>query len=142
IDPANSPTLTIGVTETSTIMGSAAYMSPEQAAGKVVDKRSDIWSFGVVLYEMITGARLFAGETISHTLADVLRAPIDFGKLQASTPAPVAELVKRCLDRDVKSRLRDIGEARIAIQRCLAAPQTGAEKQAKSHATPSWSWAA
>jgi eukaryotic-like serine/threonine-protein kinase len=118
-DPANSPTLTIGATEVGVILGTAAYMSPEQASGKRVDKRADIWSFGVVLWEMLTGKRLFgAGETPSHTLADVLRAPIDFGKLPASTPASIAELLRRCLDRDVKTRLRDIGEARVAIQRC------------------------
>jgi Tol biopolymer transport system component len=112
-DPANSPTMT--ATQAGVILGTAAYMSPEQAAGKVVDKRSDIWSFGVVLYEMLTGERLFAGETVSHTLADVLRAPIDFDKLPKETPQAVRELVKRCLDRNVKTRLRDIGEARVAI---------------------------
>jgi eukaryotic-like serine/threonine-protein kinase len=122
-DPANSPTMTIAATQAGIIMGTAGYMSPEQAAGKIVDKRSDIWSFGVVLWEMITGAKLFEGETISHTLADVLRAPIDFGKLPPSTPAPVAGLVKRCLDRDLRTRLRDIGEARIAIQEYLADPK-------------------
>jgi serine/threonine-protein kinase len=97
-------------------------MSPEQAAAKPVDKRADIWSFGVVLWEMLTGRELFSGETISHTLADVLRAEIDVRKLPAGTPAAVRELVRRCLDRDTKTRLRDIGEARIAIQKYLANP--------------------
>lgn len=127
-DAANSPTLTIGATEAGVILGTAAYMSPEQAAGKRVDRRADIWSFGVVLWEMLAGQRLFAGgETVSHTLADVLRQEIDFSKVAA--PRPIVELLKRCLDRDVKTRLRDIGEARIAIQRFLADPSRGTEPQ-------------
>src|SRR5947208_7948027 len=85
-DGANSPTFTMAATQAGMIMGTAGYMSPEQAAGKATDKRSDIWSFGVVLWEMITGLRLFEGETVSHTLADVLRAPIDFGKIPGSVP--------------------------------------------------------
>ncbi|MFI5357690.1 Serine/threonine protein kinase [Candidatus Sulfopaludibacter sp. SbA6] len=121
-DRTNSPTLTMRATEMGVIMGTAGYMSPEQAAGKAVDKRADIWSFGVVLWEMLTGQRLFEGETMSHTLADVLRAPIEFDRLPKKTPAAIRELVKRCLDRDVKTRLRDIGEARVAIQRWLANP--------------------
>jgi serine/threonine-protein kinase len=125
---ANSPTLTMGATEAGMILGTAAYMSPEQASGRKVDKRADIWSFGVVLWEMLTGRRLFdGGETVSHTLADVLRAEIDFKKLPSETPVPIRELLKRCLDRDVKTRLRDIGEARIAIQRWLANPVSGTE---------------
>ena len=123
----NSPTLTIGATEAGMILGTAAYMSPEQAAGKPVDRRADIWSFGVVLWEMLTGKRLFEGESISHTLADVLRAPIDFDKLPRHTPPWISELLKRCLDRDVKNRLRDIGEARFAIARHLADPKDGSE---------------
>jgi eukaryotic-like serine/threonine-protein kinase len=120
----NSPTLTMAAaTEAGMILGTAAYMSPEQAAGKRADKRSDIWSFGAVLWEMLVGKRIFVrGETISHTLADVLRSPIDFKKLPASTPASIVELLKRCLDRDVKTRLRDIGEARVAIAKYLAHP--------------------
>jgi len=121
--PADSPTLSMGATQLGLILGTAAYMSPEQASGKRVDKRADIWAFGVVLWEMLTGGQLFhRGETVSHTLADVLRAEIDFAKLPAATPPPVRELLKRCLDRDVQTRLRDIGEARVAIQRWLANP--------------------
>ncbi len=119
-----SPTLTSPalMTGTGLILGTAAYMAPEQAAGKIVDRRADIWSFGVVLWEMLTGRRLFDGETVSHTLADVLRAPIDFDALPARTPRAITELVKRCLDRDVTTRLRDIGEARIVIQKQLTNP--------------------
>jgi hypothetical protein len=116
-DPSVSPTLTMQSTRAGVILGTAAYMSPEQASGKPVDRRSDIWSFGVVLWEMLSGRKLFAGETVSHTLADVLRGEIDVRKLPAGTPVAIRELVRRCLDRDVKSRLRDIGEARITIQK-------------------------
>jgi len=123
-DPKSSPTMTVAApTEAGMIMGTAAYMSPEQAAGKAVDKRSDIWSFGVVLYEMLSGRQLFAGETVSHTLADVLRGPIDIADVKA--PRPIVELLKRCLDRDLKNRLQAIGEARIAINRYLADPKSG-----------------
>lgn len=113
--PANSPTLTIGATQVGAIMGTAGYMSPEQAVGKLVDRRADIWSFGVVLFEMLTGQRLFTGETASHILADVIKGDIDFGKLPSATPVAIRHLLKRCLDRDVKMRLQAIGEARVAI---------------------------
>ncbi len=118
IDPDNSPTLTMGMTQAGAIMGTAAYMAPEQAAGATVDRRADIWSYGVVLYEMLTGKRLFGGgESISHTLADVLRAPIDL----ESIPHPGARrLLKRCLDRSLKTRLQSIAEARIAIDEIQA----------------------
>ena len=95
--------------------------SPE-AAGKPVDKRADIWSFGVVFLEMLIGRPLFDGETISHTLADVLRPPIDFEALPRETPAVIRDLLQRCLDRDVHNRLRDIGEARIQIQKYPSNP--------------------
>lgn len=121
--PANSPTLTMRATRDGTIMGTAAYMSPEQAAGKPVDKRSDIWSFGVVLAEMLTGKYLFEGETISHTLASVLQGPIDLGSLPEETPRAVRDLLSRCLERDVKMRFRDIGDVRIAIQQYLVHPE-------------------
>jgi len=97
------------------IMGTAGYMSPEQAAGLPVDKRADIWAFGVVLWEMLVGQRMFTGKTVAHILADVLRGPVDLDKLPKETPRAVRQVLKRCLDRDVKTRLRDIGEARVAI---------------------------
>jgi serine/threonine-protein kinase len=115
-DMTMSPTMTSpAMTGIGLILGTAAYMSPEQAAGKPADKRADIWSFGVVLWEMLTGGRLFAdGESTSHVLADVLRAPIEFDKIPAG---PLRELLRRCLDRNVKTRLRDIGEARVILSR-------------------------
>jgi Tol biopolymer transport system component len=115
-DVTQSPTLSVAMSSMGSIIGTAAYMAPEQAAGKAVDKRADIWSFGVVLWEMMTGKRLFGGETISHTLADVLRAQVDFTQLPGTTPNAVRHLLQRCLQRDVRRRLRDIGEARIAIE--------------------------
>jgi len=124
-----SPTLSMArqgasaATQLGMIMGTAAHMSPEQAAGKPVDKRADIWSFGVVLWEMLTGQRLFDGETVSHTLAAVLRDETDFGRLPKETPAGMRELLGRCLERNTKSRLRDIGEARIALENLARQPQ-------------------
>src|SRR5215469_10676120 len=98
------PTVSLGATQAGVIMGTPAYMSPEQAAGTPADRRSDIWSYGVVLWEILSGRPLFVGDTIAHTLADVLRRPIDFGKVSA--PAPVKNLLRRCLDRNAKTRLR------------------------------------
>jgi eukaryotic-like serine/threonine-protein kinase len=110
-NPENSPTLTLESTRAGMILGTAAYMSPEQARGKAVDKRADIWAFGVVLYEMLTGRMVFAGETVSDTLAAVLRADIDWTRLPAGVPPKVRRLLQRCLARDLKKRLRDIGDA-------------------------------
>jgi Tol biopolymer transport system component len=121
-DAAASPTFTMGATEAGVILGTAAYMAPEQASGRSVDRRADIWSFGVVLWEMLSGRRLFDGETVSHTLADVLRADIDLARLPPSTPVPIRDLLRRCLDRNAKTRLQSIGEARIALQAFLADP--------------------
>jgi Tol biopolymer transport system component/tRNA A-37 threonylcarbamoyl transferase component Bud32 len=117
---SHSPTLTARATAAGVILGTAAYMSPEQARGKPVDKRADVWAFGVVLFEMLTGKRLFQGETVSDTLAAVLRDPVDFGKLPPSTPPSVRVLLERCLERDPKQRLQAIGESRIALERTIA----------------------
>jgi serine/threonine-protein kinase len=111
----HSPTLTAHATVLGVILGTAAYMAPEQAKGKVVDRRADIWAFGAVLYEVLSGQRAFKGEDISDTLAAVLRQDIDWTALPASTPASVRRLLARCLDRDIRRRLRDIGEARILL---------------------------
>ena len=116
-DPAHSPTLTSAGTVAGMVLGTAAYMSPEQARGKTVDRRADIWAFGAVLWEMLTGVRLFEGETISDTLASVLREEIDWSAIPATTPPGVARLLRRCLDRDPSTRLQAIGEARIALDR-------------------------
>jgi serine/threonine-protein kinase len=97
------------------ILGTAAYMAPEQARGTVVDRRADIWAFGVVLYEMLAGRSMFTGETISDVLAGVLRAEPDWSALPADTPPRLRKLLRRCLERDRKQRLQAIGEARITI---------------------------
>ena len=101
------------------ILGTAAYMSPEQARGRAVDKRADIWAFGVVFYEMLTGTRLFSGEDVSDTMAAVLRQTITFGTLPEQTPPAVRVLIERCLERDIRQRLRDIGEVRVSLERML-----------------------
>src|SRR5271154_6560931 len=106
-NPASSPTLTISPTRAGMILGTAAYMSPEQARGRTVDKRADIWAFGVVLFEMLTGKQLFAGETVSDTLAQVLTKVPDWEQV----PVKVRRLLKKCLEKDPKNRLRDIGDA-------------------------------
>src|SRR5438034_5404689 len=119
-DPANSPTLTSSATRAGMILGTAGYMSPEQARGVTVDKRADIWAYGVVLYEMLTGREMFSGETVSDTLAAVLRADFDWSALPRETPAPIRRLLRRCLERDRKKRLADIADARLEIDEALA----------------------
>ena len=137
-DPVNSPTLTLEATRAGMILGTAAYMSPEQARGKPVDKRADIWAFGVVLFEMLTGRMMFEGDTLSDTLAGVLRAPLDWNSLPASTPPAVRRLLERCLERDPKRRLRDMGDAWIEIDAPASAPAPVVAAPVK----PSrWRWA-
>ena len=114
-DPSQSPTLTAAATQMGVIMGTAAYMSPEQAAGKVMDKRGDIWSFGVVLFEMLSGKRLFTGETVSHVLGAVLQVEPEWDALPAGTPQSLRNLLRRCLQKDRKRRLRDVGDAWVEV---------------------------
>jgi serine/threonine-protein kinase len=121
--PENSPTMTAAAaTEMGVILGTAAYMSPEQARGKQVDKRADIWAFGVVLYELITGERLFKGDGSSDTLAQVLTKEPDLGK----APPRVRKLLARCLEKDPKKRLRDIGEAAYLLEDASPAASSSA----------------
>jgi serine/threonine protein kinase len=114
-DLSQSPTVTIGGTREGIVLGTAAYMSPEQARGKLVDKRADIWAFGCVLYELLTGRQAFAGETVSDTIAAVLEREPDWNRLPAKTPPGVSRLLRRCLDKDLKRRLHDIADARIEL---------------------------
>jgi eukaryotic-like serine/threonine-protein kinase len=121
-DASESPTLSLAATKAGVILGTAAYMAPEQARGSGVDKRCDIWSFGVVLFEMLTGKQLFSGETVSDTLAAVLRSDIDWNLLPANTPASICTLLRRCLTKDRKQRLQAIGDARIVIGEYISNP--------------------
>jgi len=115
----NSPTLSIHATQAGIILGTAAYMAPEQARGTAVDKRADIWAFGVVLFEMLSGRRPFEGDTLSDTLASVLKTDPEWGALPADVPRAVRRLLAICLNKDMKARLRDMGEARRQIDEAL-----------------------
>ena len=107
------------------ILGTAAYMAPEQAAGSAVDRRADVWAFGVVLYEMLTGSRLFEGETVTHVLAAVLKDTPNLGALPAETPARIVALLASCLRKKPRERLQAIGDARVVIEEVLADPRRG-----------------
>jgi Tol biopolymer transport system component/tRNA A-37 threonylcarbamoyl transferase component Bud32 len=120
-DPSNSPTMTSpAMTGMGMILGTAAYMSPEQAKGRAVDKRADIWAFGVVLHEMLTGRRLFEEEDVSETLAAVLTRDVSLAPLPSAVPPRLRGLIRDCLVRDPKQRLRDIGDARLVLDRIIA----------------------
>jgi serine/threonine protein kinase/Tol biopolymer transport system component len=127
-DLQHSPTLT-RMTEVGMILGTAAYMAPEQARGKRADHRSDIWSYGVVLFEMLTGQRLFEGETVSDTLAGVLRADVPWDQLPKDTPPTLRRLLERCLERDPSRRLQAIAEARISLEDLKAGSSVGPVQQ-------------
>jgi eukaryotic-like serine/threonine-protein kinase len=119
-DLTHSPTVTVGGTREGVILGTAAYMSPEQARGKPLDKRTDIWSFGCVLYDMLAGRQAFGGETVSDSIAAILGREPDWTALDQKTPATVRRLLQRCLEKDPKQRLRDIGDVRHELDHVLA----------------------
>jgi len=121
-DLSQSPTLAHTGTQAGVILGTAAYMSPEQARGKPVDKRADIWAFGVVLFEMLSGTRLFAGETVSDTLAAVLREEVPWARLPADTPPAAVRTLRRCLNRDPKRRLHSAADARLEMEEASSEP--------------------
>jgi Tol biopolymer transport system component len=116
----HSPTISFGATVEGVILGTAAYMAPEQAAGKAVDRRADIWAFGVLVYEALTGGQMFAADSVPETLAAVLRGEIDLARLPEGTPAAVRRLLRRCLERNPKNRLHDIADARIVLDEVLS----------------------
>jgi eukaryotic-like serine/threonine-protein kinase len=132
-DPSNSPTMTAAATMQGMIIGTAAYMSPEQARGKAVDRRADIWAFGCVVYEMLTGEALFGGETVTDTLAQVITKEPKFDRV----PARVQPLLRWCLQRDPKKRLRDISDGMVAMD---AAPEESAAEQPRAAAASKWLW--
>ncbi|UCF35765.1 MAG: serine/threonine-protein kinase [Acidobacteriota bacterium] len=142
-DLTQSPTLTMAATQAGIILGTAGYMSPEQAAGLEADHRADIWAFGVILYELLTSNQLFKGDTVSHTLAAVLRDEPDWSSLPEDVPEPVSRLIKRCLNREVRRRLQSIGEARILIEDFLNGrlePSTGIEAPVEPVSSTRLSW--
>ncbi len=126
LDPTSSPTITKDFTAPGVILGTAAYMSPEQARGRPVDKRSDIWSFGCVLYECLTGDSMFRGETVTDSIGAILHKQPDWSLLPAETPPTVQLLLRRCLAKDRKRRLRDIGDVKIELEAAIADPTSSA----------------
>ncbi len=138
---SNSPTLTLAATKAGIILGTAAYMSPEQARGKAVDRRTDIWAFGVVVFEMLSGRQMFTGESATDIMAAVMRAEPDWSALPKDVPKRIRALLERCLVKDDKRRLRDIGEARLALENAREDRQKDTPDQAPdaaSKANPLW----
>src|SRR5262245_54907046 len=140
INVTQSPTLTLNATRAGVILGTAAYMSPEQASGSPADKRADIWAFGVVLWEMLTGKRIFEGETVSHTLAFVITKEPDWNALPSSTPPSIRRLLRRCLEKDRKRRLPDIASAQMEIDdaQLSSATDVSAAVPTQPVSTPLW----
>jgi eukaryotic-like serine/threonine-protein kinase len=142
IDISTSPTISRMATQQGVLLGTAAYMSPEQAKAKTVDRRADIWAFGCVLYEMLTGKVAFPGESVTDTLAGVIRAEPDWSLLPATTPMRVRVLLQRCLQKDPKERLQAIGDARISLNEVLSgAPEGASFFTALGGAAKRWLWA-
>jgi len=142
-DVMNSPTLTARATQAGLILGTAAYMSPEQARGRAIDRRADIWAFGVVVYEMLTGRRAFKGEDISITLASVLKEDVDWDALPAGLPSSLRRLLRRCLEKDPRKRLSAIGDARLELDELdSATPGAAAAPPAKRPSPAARLWPA
>jgi serine/threonine protein kinase len=141
-DWSQSPTLARTGTAAGLILGTAAYMSPEQARGKRVDKRADVWSFGVLLFEMLTGKRLFDGETVSDVLAAVLTREPQWNELPATTPAAVRRLLRHCLERNPKNRQHDIADARVALEEVVSGIPDDAAAASPPGTLPLWRRAA
>jgi eukaryotic-like serine/threonine-protein kinase len=138
IDISTSPTISRMATQQGVLLGTAAYMSPEQAKAKTVDRRADIWAFGCVLYEMLTGKQAFPGETVTESLAAVIMKDPDLSLLPAKTPMRVRVLLQRCLQKDPKERLQAIGDARIALNEVLSGAPDLALSGAPQAAVPLW----
>ena len=137
-DPAQVPTVTDAGTREGLVVGTAAYMSPEQARGQSIDKRTDIWAFGCVLYEMLTGRRAFAGATMSDTIAAILQREPDWSALPASLPPDIARLLRRCLEKDLARRLRDIGNTRADLDESVASGAQPASAATATIQTSAW----
>jgi Tol biopolymer transport system component len=129
-DPSHSPTMTSAGTMAGMILGTAAYMSPEQARGHAVDQRTDVWALGVIIYEMLTGRRLFEGETVSDILAGVLKTEPDFSRLPSATPPAARRLLRRCLQRDPQQRLHHMADVRLELEEARVEPAPTAEGEA------------
>ncbi|HSE34016.1 MAG TPA: protein kinase [Pyrinomonadaceae bacterium] len=139
-DLSHSPTLIKG-TQAGVILGTAAYMSPEQARGKTVDKRADVWAFGCVLFEMLTGKKIFSGDSLTDILAEVVKEEPNWSTLPPSTPPSIERLLRRCLTKDPKQRLRDIGEARFEISDTIAggfAPARQTKEATRTTSSANW----
>ncbi|NIM62923.1 MAG: protein kinase, partial [Acidobacteria bacterium] len=138
LSPTMSPTVTSTGTLAGTILGTAAYMSPEQAKGHPVDRRADVWAFGCVLLEMLTGRLTFAGDSIAETLAAVMKEQPDWDSLPAGTPPRIVRLLRRCLVKDPRGRFRDAGDARIVLDEVLAGDEGDSGIAATPVSAPLW----
>jgi serine/threonine protein kinase len=138
IDASQSPTITEAMTHPGVILGTAAYMSPEQAKGKAVDKRADIWAFGGILYECLTGGRAFEGETVTETLAAILKGEPDWNALPANTPSNIRFVLHCCLEKDVSRRFRDAADLRILIEEAMAVSPPSIVSSPKSRTGFAW----